>query len=122
MEAWGLGTFMVAACLVTALLEHPASPAHARLADPAVRRALIGLAMGLTAIAIVYSPWGQRSGAHINPAMTLAFLRLGRIARADACGYVVAQFAGAALGVAAAAALLGDAIADPAVAWAVTVP
>jgi aquaporin Z len=41
------------------------------IADPDIRRALIGLAMGLTAIGIIYSPWGQRSGAHINPSVTL---------------------------------------------------
>jgi aquaporin Z len=122
MEAWGLGTFMLSACLVTALLEHPASPARSALADAFARRALVGLAMGATAIGIVYSPWGKQSGAHLNPAITLAFLRLGRIRPADACGYVVAQFAGAALGVALAAALLGAALADPAVAFAVTVP
>jgi aquaporin Z len=122
MEAWGLGTFMLSACLVTALLEHPASAAHRLLGDPTMRRVLIGVAMGATAIAIVYSPWGKQSGAHINPSLTLAFLRLGRIAPWDACFYVLAQFAGAALGVALSTALLGATIADPAVAYAVTVP
>lgn len=122
MEAWGLGTFMLSACLVTALLEHPASAAHRLVADPTARRALVGSAMGATAIGIVYSPWGKQSGAHLNPSMTLAFLRLGRIAPWDACFYAVAQFGGAALGVLVAALLLGTRIADPAVAYAVTVP
>ena len=36
--------------------------------------------MGLTAIALIYSPWGQRSGAHFNPAVTLTFFRLRRVA------------------------------------------
>jgi len=122
MEAWGLGTFMVSACLVTALLEHPASPVHRALPDPTLRRVLVGVAMGATAIGIVYSPWGKQSGAHINPSITLAFLRLGRISPWDAAFYVAAQFAGAALGVALSWAVLGAAIADPTVAWAVTVP
>jgi aquaporin Z len=113
---------MVSACLVTALLEHPASEVHRLLGDAAVRRALVGVAMGATAIGIVYSPWGKQSGAHLNPSMTLAFLRLRRIAPWDACFYVLAQFAGAALGVALSAIVLGAAIADPAVAYAVTVP
>jgi aquaporin Z len=122
MEAWGLGTFMVSACLTTALLEHPASGLHRALPDPALRRVLIGLAMGATAIGIVYSPWGKQSGAHINPSLTLGFLRLGKIAPWDAVFYVAAQFAGAAAGVALSAAVLGVALAHPLVNYAVTVP
>jgi aquaporin Z len=30
--------------------------------------------MGPTAVAIIYSSWGRRSGAHMNPAVTLTFL------------------------------------------------
>ena len=60
----------------------------------------MGIAMGLTAIALIYSPLGRRSGAHMNPAVTLTFLRLGKIAARDAVGYVAGQFAGAALGIA----------------------
>lgn len=122
MEAAELGTFMVAACLVTVLLEHPASPVRATIPDAFLRRVLAGLAMGLTAIALVYSPWGRRSGAHMNPAMTLVFLRLGKIAGWDAAFYVLAQCAGALLGVALAAGLTGMAIEHPDVRWAVTVP
>lgn len=107
MESALLAAFMISACLFTALIEHPASPVRSALADGELRRALIGLAMGLTAIAIIYSPWGMRSGAHLNPAVTLTFLRLGKIAPADAIGYVLAQFAGGAAGVAAAAVVLG---------------
>jgi aquaporin Z len=84
---------------------------------------LIGLAMGATAIALIYSPWGKRSGAHLNPAVTLTFLRLGKIERADAFWYVTAQFAGAVLGVALAAAIVGRmVIGDPAVNYVVTRP
>jgi len=78
--------------------------------------------MGLTATGIVYSPWGQRSGAHINPAVTLAFLRLRKIKPWDAAFYVPAQFAGGALGVLLSRAIIPQEIADPAVRYAVTVP
>jgi aquaporin Z len=78
--------------------------------------------MGSTAIGIIYSPWGQRSGAHINPSVSLAFLRLGRVPAADALFYVLAQFAGGLLGTAAARLVLGALVADPAVAFAATVP
>jgi aquaporin Z len=63
-------------------------------------RELMGLAMGLTAVAIIKSPLGKRSGAHMNPAVTLTFHRLGKIDGRDAVGYVVAQFAGGAAGLA----------------------
>ncbi|MEW6271756.1 MAG: aquaporin [Thermodesulfobacteriota bacterium] len=122
IEAGLLGLFMVSACACTALVEHPASALRAVLPTPLARRALVGAAMGLTAVALIYSPWGQRSGAHFNPAVTVGFLRLGRIAPGDAAGYVLAQCAGGALGVLLSATLLSRWISHPAVAYAVTVP
>ena len=64
IEAFLLGAFMVSALGFTVLLEHPGSPVRAALPDALVRRALMGCAMGATAISLVYSPLGQRSGAH----------------------------------------------------------
>lgn len=122
IEAGGLGLFMLAACAGALVLEHPASPVHAMLPDPWVRRGLMAVAMGLTAVTIIYSPWGQRSGAHINPAVTLAFLYLGKIAPVDAFAYVLFQFLGASAGVGLARVLFGPAIANPHVDYVVTVP
>jgi aquaporin Z len=122
MEAALLGLFMVSACLFTALLEHPASPAHQALPDPFLRRFLIGLAMGLTAIALIYSPWGKQSGAHMNPAFTLTFFRLGKVAPWDAVFYVLAQFTGGVAGVLLVRQVLGEVLAHPTVNHAVTVP
>lgn len=76
MEAWGLGTFMVSAGLFATLLEYPGSPVREAIENADLRRGLMGLAMGLTAIAIIYSPWSKQSGAHINPVVTLTFWRL----------------------------------------------
>ena len=67
--------------------------------------------MGLTAVSIISSPWGQRSGAHMNPALTLTFLSLGKIEVWDAFYYVIAQFAGGAAGVLVAATVLGPPLA-----------
>jgi aquaporin Z len=122
IEAWALGTFMVSATLFTVVFEHPSSPVRQALADGDLRRALIGLAMGLTAIGLIYSPWGQRSGAHMNPAVTLTFLRLGRVRPVDAAGYIVAQCAGGLAGVLLVYAALGATLADPSVEFAVTQP
>jgi aquaporin Z len=122
MEAAEIGIFMVSACAFGVLLEHPGSPVPSTIGSGAVRRAIMGVAMGLTAIAIVYSPLGRRSGAHFNPCVTLTFLRLGRVAPSDALFYVIAQLAGAIGGVAVAARALGPALADPAVRYVVTMP
>jgi aquaporin Z len=122
IEALGLAAFMLAAVTCTAALEHPASPLHAALPDPLLRRVLIGLAMGSTAMALVYSPWGQRSGAHFNPALTLTFLRLGRVAPRDAAGYAAAHFGGAIAGVALAGGVLGALASHESVRFAATRP
>ena len=122
MEAAGLGIFMISACMFATLLEHPASPAHQVIPNPVVRRGLMGLAMGLTAIGFIYSPWGHRSGAHINPAVTLTFFRLGKITPSDTGLYVLAQFVGGTLGVFLSGAVLRQVLANPAVNYVVTVP
>jgi aquaporin Z len=122
MEAGELATFMVSAALVTTVLDHPASPVRDAIADPWARRLIGGVLMGLTAILLVTSPWGRRSGAHMNPSITLTFLRLGKIAPKDAAFYVAAQFAGGVLGIAAAAVLVGPAIGSPEVRYVATTP
>jgi aquaporin Z len=90
IESAALGTFMVSACFFGILLEHVSGFRG---------RVLGGIAMGLTAVAIISSPWGRRSGAHMNPALTLTFLTLGKIAPLDALFYMAAQFAGGFAGV-----------------------
>jgi len=122
MEAAGLGIFMISACGFGVLLEHPASLVHQAISDSFVRRILMGVAMGLTAVAIIYSPWGKQSGAHINPSVTLTFLRLGKVAPHDALFYIIAQFAGGIAGVLISAAVFGDLLANPSVNYVATVP
>jgi aquaporin Z len=122
IEAALLGLFMVSACAFAVLLEHPASPVRLALPDATVRRALTGLAMGSTAVGLIYSPWGKQSGAHFNPATTLTFLRLGKVAPRDAAGYVAAQFVGGIAGVLVASLLFGDLLADQATNFAATLP
>jgi len=122
MEAAELGLFMISASVFTALIEHPASPLRQMISDPFLRRVLIGVAMGLTAISLVYSPWGKQSGAHLNPAVTLTFFRLGKIAAPDTLFYVLAQFVGGAAGILIAAVALRSFIADPSVNYVVTLP
>jgi aquaporin Z len=122
MDGALLGAFMVSACASVALLEHPASPVREALDSGLLRRALVGIAMGITALLLIGSPWGKRSGAVMNPAMTLAFVRLGKLGLRDALGYAGAQFVGAALGVALSAVVLGTVVRHPSVNFVVTEP
>jgi aquaporin Z len=122
MEGAELSLFMISAGMFGTLLFYPGSPLLALLPDPLVRQAMMGVIMGLTAIALIHSPWGQQSGAHLNPAVTLTFWRLGKVATWDAAFYVLAQFVGGALGVVLVLALLGEAFADPPVHYVATVP
>lgn len=122
-EAAGIAFFVVCAGLLTVLIEHPASPvAHLMPATPLLRRALLGVGMVLVIVSIVYSPWGKRSGAHINPAVTLAFWHLGKLRTPDALWYVLAQVAGAATAASLMRAGLGHWYAHPAVKFTVTEP
>lgn len=119
-EAVGLGMFMVSACVFSVILFHPDSPVISW--NLQLRFVLIGLAMGATAIAIFKSPFGKLSGAHINPAVTLTFWRLGKIKNWDACFYVLFQFIGASSGVLLSWLILGDWLANKNVNFAITFP
>ncbi|GGG38196.1 MIP/aquaporin family protein [Hymenobacter glacieicola] len=95
-EAAGIAFFMTCAALLTTGLEHPASPLHQALGkQQQLRHWLMGVGMGLVVVLLVYSPWGKRSGAHINPAVTLGFWQLGKLRTPDAIWYVLFQVAGA---------------------------
>jgi aquaporin Z len=58
IEAAGLGLFMMSAGVFAVLLFHPDSPAAETMLGALGRRALMGVAMGLTAVALGYSRWG----------------------------------------------------------------
>ena len=122
MEAGGLGIFMISACVFTTAFEHPGSPIRQWIANAFIRRSIIGAGMGLTAIGLIYSPWGKQSGAHLNPSVTITFFRLGKVTLRDAFFYVLAQFVGAELGVLISAFLLRPWISHPTVNYAATVP
>lgn len=122
IEAAGLGAFMLSACVFTVVLFHPSSRIAQTLSTDSVRRLLMGIAMGSTAIAIIFSPFGKRSGAHINPAVTLTYLRLGKIRPCDAAFYTLFQFTGGVLGVVLATALMGRWLAHQNVLYATTMP
>jgi aquaporin Z len=121
-EARGLGFFMISAAFFDALLQYPGLPFRHFIISAFLRRFLVGLAMGLTALYIFTSKFGKQSGAYINPAVTLVRYRLGDIGFTDAVGYTVFQLIGGSLGVYLVALLFPDWMAHPDVNYVVTVP
>jgi aquaporin Z len=63
-----------------------------------VRLLITGLLVGSCVALIVLSPLGRLSGAHLNPAVTLAFWAVGMVCGPDVIGYVTAQLLGALAG------------------------
>ena len=122
IEAWGLGMFMISACVFTIIIFHQNSPINAQIHSDFTKRLLIGTAMGLTAIFLIYSKWGKKSGTHINPAVTLAQYQLDRISLEDAVFYIIFQFIGSILGVAIVYFILPAYLSNPSVSFAVTTP
>lgn len=122
IEAALLGLFMISACVFTVLFWLPSSLVPENIPSIFFRRLMTGIAMGLTAIALIYSPWGQRSGAHMNPAVTLTFYRLGKMRTGEAVFYILSQFLGGIAGVWIAGRLLGSRMGQPTVQFAATYP
>ena len=122
IEGWALGTFMLSASIVVVLLESRQLPFRELIPSPLIRRMLVGMAMGLTAFGLIYSRWGRRSGAHMNPAVTLAFLRLRLVRPIDGLFYILAQTVGGIFGVLAGFSLTAGMLAAPDARWVVTVP
>ena len=54
MEGAELGLYMISACAFVVLFQYPTSPVHQAFPDPALRRVLFGIAMGMAAIGIIY--------------------------------------------------------------------
>ncbi len=122
IEAWGLGMFMISASLFTILFQHPDLKLVTLISSGFLRRMLTGIAMGATAVGIINSPWGRRSGAHINPSVTLTMLFLKKIKIPDVVFYILFQIIGGTLGVYLTAVLLPAYMQHPSVAYVVTVP
>lgn len=122
MEAICLGLFMVSASVVCTVLEYPGSVVHQALQSAVVRNCLMGLAMGVTATALIYSPFGKLSGAHMNPAVTITFLWFKKISRVDAFFYIIFQCVGGMLAVYLMHLLIGDPFEHVRVNFVVTAP
>lgn len=120
-EALGLAIFMISACFFAGFFEAHNSFAN-KIIQPNIRHVINGVLMGATALFIFYSPFTSVSGAHINPAVTLTFLRLGKINKIDAFFYIIFQFIGGTVAVFAMASLMKETLTAEPVNYAVTIP
>jgi aquaporin Z len=96
-EFAGTGIMLFIGVSAVAFMWGPGSPVPI-IHNDALRRLVTGSLFAGGATLVVYSPLGQRSGAHVNPAVTLAFWRIGKVPTPDALAYVVAQVLGAIAG------------------------
>ncbi len=72
------------------------------------RLLLTGLLFAGVGSLVAISPLGRRSGAHLNPVVTLAFWTQGKVHPHDLAGYIISQFVGAIAGAAIVAAVWGS--------------
>jgi aquaporin Z len=121
-EALGLAIFMISACFFGAMLEAKDAYWHTAISNNFLRTVMMGVLMGTTALFIFYSPWTSPSGSHINPAVTLSFLRLGKMCHWDAVFYIIFQFIGGTVAVFMMQLLVGHQLTDAPVNSVVTVP
>jgi len=122
MEAAELGIFMISAGVFVSLIEYDGSIVKQLIPNSQLRLLLIGMMMGLTAVLLINSKFGKRSGAHMNPALTLTFYRLGKIKFWDTMFYVLFQFIGGTVGVYIVFVIFGNAFTNPPVNFVVTIP
>jgi aquaporin Z len=122
MEAAELCVLMFCICLFGTVIYSGASVLKDLALSGTAKSFLMGVAVALTTLLIIRSPFGRRTGAHFNPAITLAYFYLGRVHRWDTLYYIGFQFIGGFVGVFSAHQLLGKRLSSPPVCYVITVP
>ena len=122
-EAAGTALLVWVILLAVGLALGADSPVARALPGPGARFLLVGVLVAPCVALITISPLGRVSGAHLNPAVTLAFWSAGRVSHRQLAGYLGAQMSGALLGAlagrvslpASTAASVGGAVTHPSV-------
>ncbi len=79
MESTEIGVLMLSTCICGTLNYGEGLSSKTLGLAPAFKSMLMGTAIATTTFLIIRSPFGRRSGAHFNPAVTVTFLWLKRI-------------------------------------------
>ncbi|MFI1455482.1 MIP/aquaporin family protein [Streptomyces roseus] len=114
-DGWPLYEFALTATLMFAVVTvmrwvlDPASPLV--LADLRTALLVVGAITGTMVFGLIRSPWGRLSGAHMNPAITLALWRLKAFPGRSVAVYVLAQLSGSFAGTVLARLAWGPAVA-----------
>lgn len=99
-ELLGTALLLIGGLSAICLNFGPHSVVATHLASHSWRLLFTGLLFAGSGGLVALSPLGRRSGAHLNPVVTLAFWLRGNVHPHDLLGYTVSQFAGALLGTA----------------------
>ncbi|QRM30364.1 MIP/aquaporin family protein [Microvirga sp. VF16] len=97
-EFIGTGLLVLFGVSVVILMFGQGSPGSRLIPTEGLRLFLTGGLFGSVGALIAVSPIGRISGAHINPAVTLAFWLEGKLAWRDTALYILAQLAGSVVG------------------------
>jgi len=82
-----LGTFALVFCGTGAIITN-------QLSGGAVTHLGIAITFGLIVLAMIYA-FGDKSGAHLNPAVTIAFWFAGRFPAKEILPFIISQLVGA---------------------------
>jgi aquaporin Z len=97
-ELLGTAILILVGLSLVILMFGTGTPMASLIPSEGLRRLITGFFFGTTGACIALSPVGRISGAHINPAVTLAFRLMGKLDLQTTLGYIGAQLIGAVLG------------------------
>jgi aquaporin Z len=97
-ELVGTALLLLVGLSLVILMFGTGTPVARLIPSEVLRRMITGFLFGTTGACIALSPIGKESGAHINPAVTLAFRLMGKLDLQTTLGYIAAQLTGAVVG------------------------
>lgn len=97
-ELIGTALLVLVGLSLVILMFGAGTPMASLIPSEGLRRLITGFLFGTTGASIALSPVGKVSGAHINPAVTLAFRLMGKLDLRTTLVYIAAQLIGAVVG------------------------